>query len=260
MRKVLLIGANSYIGQEFRNFKDNNCIDAIDLTLVSASNREWEDVDFSQFDTIMHLSALVHKKENKQMEFDYYNINYKLAVAIAEKARDNNIKHFIFFSTAAVFDPRMNCVMKDTAPNPLSLYGKSKLAAENAIRSMNSDDFEVAIVRIPMVYGDRCKGNYQRLMKLAKYIAIIPEFHNRRSAIHINKLCGFLTDLIINKKNGYFYPQDEEYMDTCDTIVKIRKQMGKRTYLTNKFNFLIKILLPYSNTLSKMFGDFYYQK
>lgn len=258
MNKVLLIGANSYIGQEFNCFIFNNYKEIVSLTMVSASNNEWESIDFSEYHTVMHLSALVHKKEKKEMESDYYNINYKLAVVIAEKAKANNIKQFIFFSTAAVFDAQTICVKNESIPNPSTFYGKSKLAAENVISAMSSDEFQVAILRIPMVYGDGCKGNYQRLVRLAKYTLIFPEYHNRRSVLHINKLCEFLIDIIINGGSGFLYPQDEKYMDTCQTIVEIRKKWGKKTYLTKKFNLLIRKFLPHSNTLIKMFSDFYY--
>src|SRR5699024_11866831 len=55
-----------------------------------------------------------------------------------------------------------------TPLHPKSNYGKSKLEAENLIQPLENKNFKVAIIRPPMIYGKDCKGNYQRLAKIAK--------------------------------------------------------------------------------------------
>ena len=258
MKKVLIIGANSYIGQKFYSFVDNNCKEKINITLVSASDGSWRKIDFSSYDCILHLSAIVHQKEKKQMKELYYNVNYKLAVEIAQLAKVNGVRQFIFMSTAAVYNPNINCINKNTKPDPKSYYGIYKLAAEDEIDNLKNNSYKVAIIRSPMVYGKGCKGNYKKLETLAKYLPIFPDYHNKRSMIHIDTLCKFIIDLIDNEKSGLYFPQESKYIDTCEMFVELRKQMGKRTKLIRCFNFLIRFLLPYNKIINKMFGDFYY--
>lgn len=260
MKKVLIIGSNSYIGKSLQDYIHEKGFNntTILITMVSASNGEWKLEDLSQYDTILHLSGIVHRREKEDMEELYDKVNHSLPVAIAKKAKASKVKQFIFMSTAAVYGEKVTCITKDTEPDPTTYYGKSKLAAEQDIRKLQTEEFVVTIVRPPMVYGQGCKGNYPRLVKLASRIPIFPEIHNKRSMVHINTLCSFLYELIIQDSSGYYFPQDEEYVDTCELFVKLRTDMGKRTLLIRGFNPFIRLLMKYSNSLNKMFGDCYY--
>lgn len=258
MKKVLIIGANSYIGQKFNNFVENNNIQEIQTTMVSASNGAWKSIDFTQFDVVLLLSAIVHKKEKKSMKELYFKVNHKLAVEIANYAKSSGVKQFIFMSTAAVYGKTTGCITNNTKTEPCSFYGMSKLAAENDIRELKNEKFKIAILRPPMVYGEGCKGNYTKLLKAVKFMPIFPAFHNRRSAVYIESLIKYLITIIVNSSEGIFFPQDDEYLDTCNLVVNERKKLGKRTYL---FTFLpISFMIKRISLFSKIFGDFYYSK
>lgn len=259
MKKVLVIGASSYIGQKFKEYVLLNNKNDLVVDMTSASDGSWRNVDFKGYDTILHLSAIVHRKEKKNMEGLYYEVNHRLAVEVAKKAKDSQVRQFVFMSTAAVYGAHTGCITKETLPKPTTFYGKSKLAAENDIIKLQDDDFKVAIVRPPMVYGEGCKGNYQRLVKLVKYIPIFPEYHNKRSVLNINRLCEYLLDLIIKEQNGLFQPQDNEYMDTCREVVKIRKSIGKKTILIKGFGMIIRFGILNIDAFKKLFSDLYYE-
>lgn len=260
IKRVLVIGANSYIGKKFSEYIVSNNIDEIKVALVSASDGSWNRINFSEYDVILHLSGIVHRKEKKNMKSLYYNVNYKLAVELAKKAKENQVKQFIFMSSAAVFGSVNGCITEKTPLKPDTYYGKSKLAAEKAIWKLQSEDFKIAIVRPPMVYGEGCKGNYPRLEKLAKYTPVFPAYHNKRSMVHIDTLSKYLIKVIMEEKNGYFHPQDAVYGDTCEMVVEMRRKMGKKTVLVGLFNFCIYYLVKGNGIINKMFGDFYYSK
>jgi UDP-glucose 4-epimerase len=114
IKKVLIIGSHSYIGKKLHAYIKEKGIEDIQVTLVSASDGSWMKVDFSEFDVILHLSGIVHRKEKKDMKSLYYNVNYKLAVQVAQKAKENHVKQFIFMSTAAVFGTVNGCITKET--------------------------------------------------------------------------------------------------------------------------------------------------
>lgn len=260
MKRVLVIGANSYIGKKFYEYVKREKNNEIYIDMVSASDGGWRKVDFSSYDSVLHLAAIVHKKEKKDMKELYYQVNYRMAVEVAKKAKENKVGHFIFMSTAAVFGNESVCISKDTIPNPVTLYGKSKLAAEKDIIKLNNIEFRIAIVRPPMVYGEGCKGNYARLEKLAKYTPIFPDYHNKRSVIKIDNLNDFLYKVIIGENYGYFYPQDNEYMDTCREVVRLGNKLGKKVILVKIPIFIIKSLSYLLPPFRKMFGDCYYDK
>jgi UDP-glucose 4-epimerase len=123
---------------------------------------------------------------------------------------------------------------------------------------MQDEKFHIAIVRPPMVYGDGCKGNYPRLEKLAKYAFVFPDYHNRRSMVHIDILSEYLAKIIREVSNGYFHPQDAVYGDTCEMIVKMRRKIEKKTLRVRMFNFCINYYRKGNGVINKMFGDFYY--
>ncbi|MFV0343517.1 MAG: NAD-dependent epimerase/dehydratase family protein [Anaerocolumna sp.] len=257
MKRVLVIGANSYIGKKFYEYVKLEKKEEILIDMVSASDDGWRKVDLSQYDSILHLAAIVHKKEKKSMKELYYQVNYRLAVEVAKNAKENRVGQFIFMSTAAVYGDGATCITKNTVPKPTTYYGKTKLAAENDINKLSDDKFKVAIIRPPMVYGEGCKGNYAKLEKLAKYTPVFPEYHNKRSVLSIDNLLMFLSDSIIKNLTGYFHPQNNEYMDTCIEVLKISECLGKHTILVKVPSSIVKGLSCIIPTFKKMFGDCY---
>lgn len=258
MKKVLVVGANSYIGKKFKEYVELSNTDEIVVDMVSASNGSWEKADFSKYDVVVHLAAIVHRKEKKKMKPLYYRVNHQLVVDVAIKAKNSKVGHFIFMSTAAIYGSKLKYITKDTKPKPDTYYGKSKLEAENDISNLSSEDFAVSIIRPPMVYGEDSPGNYRKLVKLSKFLFIIPDFHNKRSIINIDMLNELLDEIITYRKEGIFHPQDKEYLDTCSFVANTRNVNGKKTILISHFNIIIRFFLKYSEKLNKIFGDFQY--
>jgi dTDP-4-dehydrorhamnose reductase len=67
-------------------------------------------------------------------------------VSVCEKVKT----HFIHVSTDFIFDGTYGPLDETAKPNPISYYGKSKLAAEEVIQKSNTD---WAILRTVLVYG-----------------------------------------------------------------------------------------------------------
>lgn len=267
MRRILIIGANSYIGNAFEKYmskkceekKENSAKEEVLIDKVHASNGDWKQADYKIYDVVIILAAIVHQKEEKDMASLYQRVNCDMPLEIATKAKQAGVKQLIFMSTAAVYGSTVTCITKDTQPNPDTLYGKTKLKAESKLVEMNSDDFHVAIIRPPMVYGDKCKGNYSRLMRLATYNPIYPKIDNKRSMIHIDNLCSYIDKIIQSKSSGVFFPQDEIYANTIMMVKSIRQNQGKITFLVPGTAWLIKALMKRISLVRKVFGDWYYE-
>jgi len=257
MKKILITGANSYIGTSFEKWlaqwPGKYSVDTVDMR-----DDSWKAQDFSPYDVVFHVAGIAHIKETKANRGLYYKVNRDLAFEVAKKAKDDGVRQFIFLSSMSVYGLDTGIINKETPLNPKSHYGKSKLEAEQLIDQLPDDDFTVAILRPPMVYGKGCKGNYQRLAKLAVTTPIFPDIDNKRSMIHIDNLCEFIRLLINDCANGVFYPQNKEYVRTSEMVRLIAEAHGKKVRMTKLFNPLLGLLKV--STVNKVFGDLVYEK
>lgn len=257
--RVLIIGKTSYIGTAFSSYINQRYHDKMWIVdLVGASDGEWKEINFHAYDTILHTAAIVHIKESKYKENIYYAVNYELAVEVANKAKMSGVKQFVFLSTMAVYGNENGSISELTDTKPCTYYGKSKLAAEKAILKMDSEEFKAAVLRIPMVYGTNCKGNFIRLIKIADMCPIFPEIQNKRSMIYIDNLCEYLRIIIENKYQGIGIPQNTETVQTTKLFCAVREVQGKRTFTVKYFNTIIKMLEKRLVILNKIFGDCYF--
>ncbi len=250
-----ILGRNSYIANkflEYNNKKDN-------IEFIDCRDEKWSSVDFSSYNTLLCPIGIAHVSTDPSMEAKYYAINRDLPVKIAKKAKEDGSKHFIFFSSMIVYgtDKPIGTdfiIDRETKPNPENFYGKSKLEAETELLSLEDDNFIVSIIRIPMVYGPNCKGNFPQLLKVAQKSPICPMIQNKRSMIYIDNLCEYLNMVIENKKTGIFYPQNTEYVSTVEVIKIAAYYFNHKIIFIRIFNPLIKILSKKYAIINKVFG------
>jgi UDP-glucose 4-epimerase len=131
----------------------------------------------------------------------------------------------------AIFGKKQGKISVHTKPNPAhnDSYGTSKLDAENALTNLQTAEFKLAIIRPPMVYGENCPGKYRTLVKIARFMPLVPCNKNRRSVIHVDILSEFLCTVISNRLVGVFHPQNEKHVCTANLITQIRRENGKKT-------------------------------
>lgn len=147
---------------------------------------------------------------------------------------------------------------KDTIPTPSNFYGKSKLEAEEGIKSLESENFKVAIVRPPMIYGKGSKGNYPKLSMAAQKLPIFPNIDNERSMLHIDNLSEFLRLMVENEESGLFFPQNKEFVKTSEMVKYIAEFHGNGIKLVEVFNPVLNYLSGRIGIINKMFGNLVY--
>lgn len=268
MKKVLVIGKNSYIAKNFICYSSNKEHSEVEIDGVSASNGEWKEKGFEGYHTVIFLAGKVHQKETEDNKKEYDEINYKLAVSVARKAKNASVKQFIYMSTAAVYgnggQERGNVIIDENTPLvPKTAYGISKRKAEIALLQLEekyNQEMRVCIVRPPMVYGDNCPGNFMRLWKVALKTPVFPLIHNQRSMIAIDNLCEFLYQVMIQEKRGIYHPQDKEYVETSKLVGYMRKANGKGILYVKMFNPILRVLVKKVGVVEKIFGDYKYEK
>lgn len=70
MKKVLITGANSYVGNSFKLWAIDNYASEIHVDAVGTRNREWEGYSFEGYDTVMHVAGIAHVSTDESMEED----------------------------------------------------------------------------------------------------------------------------------------------------------------------------------------------
>ena len=257
MKRVLITGAKSYIGESVRDYlmKTTNSYDVVIKDTIG-----WEPSpsDFENFDVVFNVAGIAHIKETSENRHLYYEINRDLVIKIAANAKSAGVKQFILLSTMSVYGLTVGRITKSSKVNPINAYGKSKAEADEAIEKMADDSFKFACLRPPMVYGKGCKGNYQSLRKFALKSPVFPDYKNQRSMVFVGNLCEFVKQVIDYDRAGLFFPQNGEYIRTSDMVREVAECHGKKIILTKAFNWAVRIAPV--NTIKKVFGDLVYEK
>lgn len=259
MKKVLITGANSYIGNSFKRYIDNNFKEKYEITILDMHDNAWKTKSFSGFDAIYHVAGIVHQKETKRNAHLYYEVNRDLVIDVAKKAKCDGVKQFLFLSTMSVYGMVIGKITKETIPNPKTHYGLSKLQAEEALTKIAANSFKVVVLRPPMVYGNGCRGNYNAIIKLVKYFSVFPKVQNQRSMIYIDNLSAFVEMAIDKGLNGVFFPQDKEYSNTTNMAQAIAVTMNKKIYESYLLGIVMYALMPFSKKIRKAFGSLVYK-
>lgn len=255
MKNILITGKNSYIGTSLENWlmrePDKYKVDTVDM-----KDGSWKEKTFGSYDVVFHVAGIAHIKETSDNQDLYYKVNRDLAYETAQKAKRDGVEQFIFLSSMSVYGIENGVIDKSTPLEPNSAYGKSKIEAEDLIIKLQDNSFTVATLRPPMVYGKGCRGNYPRLAGLALKTPIFPNIDNKRSMIYIDNLSEFVKQLIDNRSDGLFFPQNAEYVNTSEMVGLIAKAHGKKIVMTKLFNPLLRLLNV--STVNKVFGDLVY--
>ena len=289
--KVLVVGAGSYIGESFKSYAEEHYPN-IEVEIVGTLNGEWRGVDFSAYDTIYDVAGIAHAdvgNVSDEVKEKYYAVNTDLTLEICKKAKaaaekksntesinkeetatgEKKKTQFIFMSSAIIYGDSApygtsKMIDEDTVPAPANFYGDSKWQADKGVRALAGPDFNVAVLRPPMIYGKGSKGNYPTLAKLARKLPIFPDVDNERSMLYVGNLCEFLCQLMLSGVGGIYFPQNAEYTKTSEMVKEIKAVAGGKIIETKVLNPAVKIgqKVPgkISGLVDKAFGNLTYDQ
>ena len=258
MRKVLITGASGFVGgflveeclkrgwevfagiraTSSKAYLQNPAIQflTLDLSDQDALTHQFRQL---QFDTVIHVAGLT--KSADPTAYFTVNTTYTKHLIDALRAANSIPRQFIFVSSLAAYGPADNqptdIVHDDLDPQPLTNYGKSKLAAEQYLRSLS--DFPYLIIRPTAVYGPREKDLFTLFQMIYKGIEPQIGFQDQQlSFVYVQDLVGVIADMaeqdVINK--AYFISDGKTYSS---------RQLG--TYIQNAFgkrSFRFKVPIP----------------
>ncbi len=265
MKKILITGANSYIGMSFekylRQWPEDYQVDTLDMI-----DGTWRQRDFSGYDCVYHVAGIAHSDSGPLTEEKkalYYRVNTDLTVETAQKAKAEGVKQFIFMSSAIVYGEsapigESKIITRDTPLNPANAYGDSKVQAEKGILPLDDENFKVVILRPPMIYGPGSKGNYPILSKLARKLPVFPKVKNQRSMLYIENLTEFVRLMIENEERGVFWPQNSAFSNTTELVEMIARAHGRKIWIVPGTAWALKILSHATGLVNKAFGSLSY--
>lgn len=268
MIKILITGANSYVGMSFEKYIRQHYPNVYEVDTIDMVDGSWKEKSFAGYDAIYHVAGIAHSDFGnipKEKEMLYKTVNTDLTIDVAKKAKIDGVRQFVFMSSSIVYGESAKIGKKknitlDTVPTPANCYGNSKLQAELGIASLRADNFKVCILRCPMIYGKGCKGNFPQLEKFAKRLKFFPYIENERSMLYVGNLVEFVRLMIVNEEDGIFWPQNKDYSNTSNLVKTIALANGRRMRVVKGFGWFLRFLGLFTKKVNKAFGNFTYDK
>lgn len=261
--RIVITGKGSYIGSKVAEFLKKYGHKTLEIDTISEN---WKEFDFSEFEAVIHVAAIVHDSAKKSGYDLFEKVNTKLPYDIAKKAKECGVSRFVFLSSMAVYGldkklPEGQTIDSNTPLNPVSLYGKSKLEAEKLLQTLADESFKVSIIRPPNVYGKGCKGNYiSRFISISK-LPIFPLAYTqaKQSMIYIDNLSCLIKEILENDGEGVYNPQDSFIPSTVDLVSAIADAHSKKICFSK---FLGKVVCLFGKLpiVTKLYGGVSYSQ
>lgn len=251
--KVLLTGATGFVGPAtakalsaaghevrclVRETSDRSALEALDLPLEFVIGDVCTPATLPEalegVDAVVHVAGLTKGIRRE----DYFRVNAFGSRSLAEAAVAAGVSRFVHCSTLAVAGPMPEGrpVVEDDPPSPVSVYGHSKLAGEEAVRR-HASKLDLTIIRPPIVYGPRDRDFFEVFKMASRGLALRPGLFSRKrySIIHVEDL-GRALALALDKGatvadfhsgRGVYYVSDGGVYAWDDLILQTAMALGK---------------------------------
>lgn len=236
---VLITGISGFVGTNLVNYFKNQK----EVTVFGHSRKRILDVpyledltaktlDEHQIKVVIHLAGIAHDLSNQFRPEDYYKVNFEGTKTLVDEVLKSKVGKFIYVSSIkACCDTASVPAKEEMTPHPVTDYGKSKLKAEEYIRSKEWDAKSFFILRPAMMHGPGNKGNLNLLYQFVRSGLPFPfgAFNNQRSFHSIENFC-FVTNALMEKDvtSGIYHLADEGFLSTTELYQLISEALKKK--------------------------------
>jgi UDP-glucose 4-epimerase len=184
-------------------------------------------------DAVVHLAGIAHVGPDTA-ESAYERVNHQASADLARASAAAGVKRFVFMSsiraqTGAMADEPLT---EADVARPTDAYGRTKLAAEAAVRASG---VPCTILRPVLIYGPGVKGNLASLLRLAKLPIPMPfaRLTNRRSMLALDNLIAAVRFALDDARavNETFIVSDPDALSVAETISILRVALGRNQAL-----------------------------
>ncbi len=254
MNNIFLTGATGFIGQHLAEklINDRNKVKIFtrrQIPLFSKLEKSGAEILTGELgskpllneavegvDTVIHVAGATKTLTEKEM----FRVNAEYTKNLLDACNGKNIR-FIFISSQAAAGPAARPdrpVVETDDPNPLTWYGKSKLAAEKEVVEWGkNNDNKFTIIRPPSVFGPKEKDIFACFKLIKKNIAFIMGFKEKRlSIIYVKDLVNAICHLAqkVKPEGATYFACSDDHYSWDELFSAIASAMGKNRYLNLK--------------------------
>ena len=255
----IITGNNGFVGGNLSNYLkfQNKIIKGVSRKPLD-DEVSYQNLTLEVFNTsksFIHLAGKDHDLKKTSKDSEYYKVNTELTKKLFDQFLESECEIFIYISSVkAVADVVDGVLTEDVIPNPKTVYGKSKLAAEVYIFSKEiPKNKRVYILRPCMIHGPKNQGNLNLLYSFVSKGIPYPfgKYINKRSFVSVDNLCFIINELIDNTKieSGIYNIADDAPLSTIDLVQLISEVLNKPVRI-------LKIPKAFVGIIAKI-GDFF---
>jgi nucleoside-diphosphate-sugar epimerase len=244
--RVLVTGADGFVGRHLVPFLAGQGYTVVaasraaalfeDANIISvklpdlSSPFDWAPL-LAQCDVVVHLAGIAHKFAVEDL---YDRVNHQTTAALAHAAVTCGIKHLVFISSIAAQSGSFSDheLTETDPPKPNNAYGRSKLAAEKAVRASG---IQFTILRPVVIYGTGEKGNFATIHKISRLPIPLPfgTLKARRSVLSIENFNSAVETALSNPLayGETFIVADPTPVTVADLIARYRVSLGRTSLL-----------------------------
>ena len=187
-------------------------------------------------DVVVHAAGLAHADSSDNSFGVFDRVNREATLELARAATCAGVQRFLYISSvrAQIGPSAVGVVREQDKAHPTDPYGRSKLAAESAVRAAG---VPFTILRPVVVYGPHPKGHFKFVVQLAASSWPLPfgGFNSRRSLLGIDNLISVILFVLNNPATvGETYlVADPKPVSIRELLAMLRKARGHRPRLIN---------------------------
>ncbi|HBQ25581.1 MAG TPA: hypothetical protein DD791_04225 [Syntrophomonas sp.] len=273
VKKILVTGASGMVGRALvsrlllegyfvvagvypgtASVFDNISSTALSIKEFDINSCDWEPLLDGVTDVI-HLAAMVHVHKKSEQDWDkFYQTNVVATEELCRALLNNKVRRFMFLSTVGIYGAYpVTGADGELKVNPVNMYSKSKLLAEEAVKSTLDDKVPWVILRPVMIYGPGDKGNMGRMINAIKASRfMVPgSGKNKKNAIFVEDLVEIIYKLLeCNDYSNQGFIVSNRYVLTVDEMCAgICQKLGKR----NRVPHVPEVILKWAGGIADFF-------
>lgn len=295
IQKVLVTGANGFVGRELVNELQNNGTfevcgligrtskmnfgekihskNIFNVDISDHSTLARVEKDLKNTGTVIHTAGLAHQFGRITKE-DFWNVNVKGTENVCRLALEIGAKHFILISSVSVYGDHGNAEIDEWCEcRPKGFYAESKLESEaRADDFCRAKDICLTILRPATIIGEGDRGNTARLIELIdkNRFLWIGNGDNKKSLIYKTDVArGILKTILMQRDDGTeIYNLTSETVSMKEIVFEVARNLQKKTsrlkipenlirglFRLNRLPFSFEYLRKFETTFEKWLSD-----